>query len=113
MEVPLRRHPAIRKGARQLLLGKGKPSNHAAIHIPASMAAAATGFESESDSQRSRCTARVSTNSSLPPFLIGQSPWYQPSPKKDELLMNKRWRHRPAGSNWGEFGNDDQHGRMN
>lgn len=27
--------------------------------------------------------------------------------------MNKRWQHRPEGSNWGEFGEDDQHGRMN
>lgn len=27
--------------------------------------------------------------------------------------MVKRWQHRPAGSNWGEFGDDDQHGRMN
>jgi kynurenine formamidase len=27
--------------------------------------------------------------------------------------MAKHWQHRPAGSNWGEFGEDDQHGRMN
>ena len=27
--------------------------------------------------------------------------------------MSKRWKHRPDGSNWGEFGEDDQHGRMN
>ena len=27
--------------------------------------------------------------------------------------MTKRWQQRPAGSNWGEFGDDDQHGRMN
>src|SRR4029079_9827475 len=27
--------------------------------------------------------------------------------------MTKRWKNRPAGSNWGEFGEDDQHGRMN
>ena len=27
--------------------------------------------------------------------------------------MTKRWKNRPAGSNWGEFGDDDQHGRMN
>ena len=27
--------------------------------------------------------------------------------------MTKRWKHRPEGSNWGEFGDDDQHGRMN
>ncbi len=27
--------------------------------------------------------------------------------------MSKRWRHRPEGSNWGEFGEDDQYGRMN
>lgn len=27
--------------------------------------------------------------------------------------MSKRWRNRPEGSNWGEFGEDDQHGRMN
>ena len=24
-----------------------------------------------------------------------------------------RWKNRPAGSNWGEFGADDQRGRMN
>jgi len=24
-----------------------------------------------------------------------------------------RWQHRPDGSNWGEFGEDDQLGRMN
>jgi len=27
--------------------------------------------------------------------------------------MNKRWKNRPPGSNWGEFGPDDQRGRMN
>jgi len=27
--------------------------------------------------------------------------------------MAKRWKHRPEGSNWGEFGEDDQRGRMN
>ena len=27
--------------------------------------------------------------------------------------MAKRWQKRPEGSNWGEFGEDDQHGRLN
>jgi hypothetical protein len=27
--------------------------------------------------------------------------------------MSKRWTNRPQGSNWGEFGEDDQRGRMN
>lgn len=27
--------------------------------------------------------------------------------------MAQRWKHAPAGSNWGEFGPDDQRGRMN
>jgi kynurenine formamidase len=27
--------------------------------------------------------------------------------------MNARWKQRPPGSNWGEFGPDDQRGRMN
>ncbi|OGA21527.1 MAG: cyclase [Betaproteobacteria bacterium RIFCSPLOWO2_02_FULL_67_26] len=27
--------------------------------------------------------------------------------------MSKRWNRRPDGSNWGEFGDDDQRGRMN
>ena len=27
--------------------------------------------------------------------------------------MGKRWQKRPEGSNWGEFGDDDQHGRLN
>jgi kynurenine formamidase len=27
--------------------------------------------------------------------------------------MPKRWKNRPQGSNWGEFGEDDQRGRMN
>jgi len=27
--------------------------------------------------------------------------------------MTQRWQKRPEGSNWGEFGDDDQHGRMN
>ncbi len=27
--------------------------------------------------------------------------------------MTKRWKNRPPGSNWGEFGDDDQHGRLN
>src|SRR5712672_2618728 len=26
--------------------------------------------------------------------------------------MNKRWKNRPAGCNWGDFGRDDQRGRM-
>ncbi|MGH8766321.1 MAG: cyclase family protein, partial [Burkholderiales bacterium] len=28
-------------------------------------------------------------------------------------MKNKRWQQRPPGSNWGEFGPDDQRGRMN
>jgi hypothetical protein len=27
--------------------------------------------------------------------------------------MAKRWKRRPEGSNWGEFGDDDERGRMN
>ncbi|APW39655.1 cyclase [Rhodoferax koreense] len=27
--------------------------------------------------------------------------------------MTRRWKHAPAGANWGEFGVDDQRGRMN
>ncbi|MGH8668660.1 MAG: cyclase family protein [Burkholderiales bacterium] len=27
--------------------------------------------------------------------------------------MTQRWKHKPPGSNWGEFGPDDQRGRMN
>ena len=27
--------------------------------------------------------------------------------------MTRRWTNRPEGSNWGEFGDDDQRGRMN
>lgn len=27
--------------------------------------------------------------------------------------MAQRWKNRPPGSNWGEFGPDDQRGRMN
>jgi kynurenine formamidase len=27
--------------------------------------------------------------------------------------MTKRWKNRPPGSNWGEFGDDDRRGRMN
>ena len=28
-------------------------------------------------------------------------------------MKNKRWQHRPPDSNWGDFGPDDQRGRMN
>lgn len=27
--------------------------------------------------------------------------------------MSQRWKNRPEGSNWGDFGPDDQLGRMN
>jgi mannose/fructose/N-acetylgalactosamine-specific phosphotransferase system component IIB len=27
--------------------------------------------------------------------------------------MTQRWKHKPPNSNWGEFGPDDQRGRMN
>ncbi|MEC9185101.1 MAG: cyclase family protein, partial [Pseudomonadota bacterium] len=27
--------------------------------------------------------------------------------------MSQRWKNRPPGSNWGEFGSDDQLGRLN
>ena len=27
--------------------------------------------------------------------------------------MTQRWKNRPQGSNWGDFGSDDQIGRMN
>ena len=29
------------------------------------------------------------------------------------MSTNARWRQRPPGSNWGDFGADDQIGRMN
>jgi hypothetical protein len=29
------------------------------------------------------------------------------------MTMNQRWKHRPEGSNWGDFGPDDQAGRLN
>jgi hypothetical protein len=32
---------------------------------------------------------------------------------KWNLSMPKCWKNRPQGSNWDEFGDDDQHGRMN
>ena len=28
-------------------------------------------------------------------------------------MSTQRWRRRPLGSNWGEFGPDDQRGRLN
>jgi hypothetical protein len=28
-------------------------------------------------------------------------------------MTNPRWKHRPPGSNWGDFGPDDQLGRLN
>ena len=28
-------------------------------------------------------------------------------------VVTKRWRRRPDGSNWGDFGDDDQRGRLN
>ena len=28
-------------------------------------------------------------------------------------MSNPRWKHRPEGSNWGDFGPDDQVGRLN
>ena len=27
--------------------------------------------------------------------------------------MSRRWKHRPEGSNWGDFGDDDQLGSLN
>ena len=29
------------------------------------------------------------------------------------MTSSSRWKHRPPGSNWGDFGPDDQCGRMN
>ena len=29
------------------------------------------------------------------------------------MSSSPRWKHRPEGSNWGDFGPDDQLGRMN
>ena len=29
------------------------------------------------------------------------------------MTSNPRWKQRPPGSNWGDFGPDDQQGRMN
>ncbi|TPE96128.1 cyclase, partial [Burkholderia pseudomallei] len=28
-------------------------------------------------------------------------------------MTEQRWKRRPAGANWGEFGDDDQKGRLN
>src|SRR5690606_18411369 len=32
---------------------------------------------------------------------------------RTEELMARRWKQRPEGSNWGEFGDEDQLGRLN
>ena len=32
---------------------------------------------------------------------------------KTDSVMKKRWKNRPLGSNWGDFGVDDQMGRLN
>ena len=29
------------------------------------------------------------------------------------MSQSPRWKHRPPGSNWGDFGPDDQNGRLN
>jgi len=34
-------------------------------------------------------------------------------PERRKFNMGNRWKNRPPGSNWGEFGDDDQHGRIN
>ncbi len=31
----------------------------------------------------------------------------------ESILMTRRWKHRPQGSTWGDFGEDDQIGRLN
>lgn len=31
----------------------------------------------------------------------------------ESVMSNPRWKHRPHGSNWGDFGEDDQLGRLN
>src|SRR4030088_1772295 len=35
------------------------------------------------------------------------------TPFSFEVFMSQRWKQRPPGSNWGDFGPDDQRGRMN
>lgn len=35
------------------------------------------------------------------------------APTHKKALTSERWKQRPAGSNWGDFGMDDQAGRMN
>ncbi|MDY0748057.1 cyclase family protein [Paucibacter sp. R3-3] len=32
---------------------------------------------------------------------------------RENAAANPRWKHRPEGSNWGDFGPDDQRGRLN
>ncbi|MDK2570374.1 cyclase family protein, partial [Burkholderia pseudomallei] len=31
---------------------------------------------------------------------------------RGDVSMERRWKRRPAGANWGEFGDDDQKGRL-
>jgi hypothetical protein len=33
--------------------------------------------------------------------------------QREEQLMARRWKHRPEGSTWGDWGDDDQLGRLN
>src|SRR5258708_39737333 len=33
--------------------------------------------------------------------------------RRGAASMSQRWKNRPDGSNWGDFGADDQRGRMN
>ena len=41
----------------------------------------------------------------------GKRAW--PTPDLGGPAMTKSWKKRPDSSNWGEFGDDDQRGRMN
>src|SRR5262249_55051102 len=44
---------------------------------------------------------------------LGRRLWSPSSHPKGRRAMSQRWKRRPEGSNWGEFGPDDQRGRMN
>jgi hypothetical protein len=48
----------------------------------------------------------------VPPKVFGRAA-LRPSVSREETEMARRWTVRPAGSNWGDFGDDDELGRLN
>src|SRR5258707_12937699 len=72
-----------------------------------------TWTEDENATRTGVREARGMTARGIPVHHPGRQDALRPISEDAAMTRNPRWTHRPPGSTWGDFGPDDQLGRLN